>query len=178
MRSATSLVFGGLILLCAAAWFACGRSSAADNAGKAQQLIMEGKFAAARQLCDETLAMEDAKKDKPLTLRLERYRLEALASDNAPKDAAAAAKRKDEVITTLGRLAETYPTQAGAPLFAMIAEDLGRSGDLLGAIDAVEAGKKRFPTMASDFNGVIEYIKKAAQDNDAATEKLKQLGYL
>jgi hypothetical protein len=178
MRSATSLVFGGLLILSTAAWFACGRTSATENAEAAQKLVMEGKFAAARKLCEETLATEDAKKDKALSLRLERYRLEAIASDNLPKDEAAAAQRKAEVLATLARLAETYPTQAGAPLFAMIAEDLGRSGDLLAAIDVVEAGKKRFPTMNSAFDEVLEYIKKAAAGNDAATEKLKQLGYL
>lgn len=145
---------------------ACGSSLAEQETGA--RAALDGRdFAKARQLAEAALADPAAASDKAAAWRLEQIRLEALASD----------KQSAELLSSIERLAGPYEKQITAPLMRSLADKLKAAGDTPGAIEVLAAGDKRFPAEHEAFLKDIEAIKSAGID-DAATEQLRQLGYL
>ncbi|MHC4846675.1 MAG: hypothetical protein ACYTCU_11015 [Planctomycetota bacterium] len=142
---------------------ACGGGSSSDPAGDARGALNKGDFAEARTICDDNLSGADAKTAAALKL----IRVKALASLG---DSAA-------VQSSIDDLPAASVTTA---LFVDLAGRLQESGELVGAIEVADAGTKRFPDNKDDFAKVIEGLKAsaAAGGDDAATEKLRSLGYL
>lgn len=145
---------------------ACGASLADQETGA--RAALDGRdFAKALQLAEAALADPAAAKDKAAAWRLEQIRLEALAND----------KQSAELLSSIERLAGSYEKQITAPLMRSLADKLKAAGDTQGAINVLAAGDKRFPSDHEAFLKDIDALKSAGID-DAATEQLRQLGYL
>lgn len=154
-----NLWISGWLLIAAA----CGGSGSSDPAADARTALNESDFAAARSICDSNLAGADAKTAAALKL----VRVKALASLG----------EADTVLASIGDLPAASVTPA---LFVDLAGRLKNGDNLNGAIDLADAGIKRFPEKKDNFSGLIAQLVASAQEggNDAATEKLRSLGYL
>jgi len=141
----------------------CGGSGSSDPTGDARGALNKGDFADARTICDDNMDGTDAKTAAALKL----IRVKALASLGETAD----------VQSALGDLPAASVTPA---LFVDLAGRLKDAGELIGAIEVTDAGAKRFPDKKDAFAAVIEDLKAsaAAGGDDAATEKLRSLGYL
>jgi hypothetical protein len=85
-----------------------------------------------------------------------------------------------ETVAALGQLSKDYADNVTPELYSQMAGFVADSGDLLAAVDVLEAGRKCFPEMGDKFQPQIEYVKQKATEtaDDATIEKLKALGYL
>jgi len=142
---------------------ACGGSGSSDPVGDARDALNAGDFAAARSVCDDNLAGADAKTAAALKL----IRIKALAS-------------LGEAADVLGSIDDLPAASVTTALYVGLAGRLQNAGELVGAIEVTDAGARRFPDMKDAFAAVIEELKAsaAAGGDDAATEKLRSLGYL
>lgn len=165
-RSAAQLV--PALLLTTGLLTGCGASDPAAQADAAQTALSTGDAAAARAKAEEGLKAAGAA-DKSLAWRLERIRVEAIAKQG----------NSAEVVGTMSRLAQAYPTQCDAPFYSKVANALAEGGEGVGALEVANAGLQRFPDRKADFDGLIEQLKQTAAAGDAElTAKLKSLGYL
>jgi hypothetical protein len=160
------------VLLGCALLLGCGGKDPKASAEKADEALRKGDTATAQKLAEEGLAAPGVAADNATAWRLERVRLEALAT----KGEAAT------VLTEMERLSKTYAAanQVNANFYAKIARKLAEGQKLVEALDLVEAGKKKFPAEVALFDAVIEDLHTAAQNtgDNAATQKLEQLGYV
>jgi|GEM_PF-2393972 len=148
---------------------ACGGPTPAELEQQSQAALAKGDYAQALDLATKGLSAEGVAQDKARSWQFERVRLEALAGRG---DAA-------EVLASLTRLSATYGGQLKADFYAKLGKAVNDAGNAVDALDIVEAGKQKFPDMAAAFDGLVADIKaKAAAGDDAATAKLKALGYL
>ena len=155
------------LLLAAGLLAGCGSSDPASQADAAQSALSSGDAAKARAEAEAGLKTPPA--DKNLAWRLERIRVEAIAKQGA----------SPEVVATMERLAQAYPTQCDAPFYSKVANTLAESGEGVGALEVAHAGQTRFPDRKTDFDGLIEQLKQTAASGDAElTAKLKAMGYL
>lgn len=162
MRRSLLLVCLPLTLLLVA----CG-SSLQDQEKEARAALDARDWARARAVAEKALAEPGASSDPAIGWRLELIRLEALAS----------AKAGPEVVSSLERLASTYPQQVTPALYRALAGRLEAADDKTGAIDVLVAGDKRFPAEHDAFAEAIEALGQRGID-PAEVERLKALGYL
>jgi hypothetical protein len=146
----------------------CAPRSPAEQADVAQAALSQGDFATARAAAQAALSSRAVAGDKALTWKLERIGLEAAAGEGKGAD----------VLAGVDRLAADFPTQMTAELYAKLGNRLADGGDALGALDLVDAGKRRFPEQATAFDGLIESLKDKAEGDSAVMDKLRSLGYL
>ncbi|MBM4268403.1 MAG: hypothetical protein FJ144_17630 [Deltaproteobacteria bacterium] len=142
-------------------------ASLADREKEARAALDARDFAKARELSEAALASSAAGGDAPTSWRLEQIRVEALAND----------KQSGEVVLTLERLSNAYPTQVTPGLYRSLAAKLKAAGDKSGAIDVLAEGHEKYPQEDEAFIADIDALKKESLD-PAQVEKLKALGYL
>lgn len=147
---------------------ACGGKSPADCCAAADEALKKGSYAEAQSRAEEGLALNGT--DAGTNWKLERIRLEALAGKG----------ELAQVLAGLTAAAAKHPGMVDDQLYAKLGTALADAGKLVEAIELVEAGKQAFPEKAKSFDGLVASIKKAAQEggDNAAVERLKQLGYL
>jgi hypothetical protein len=149
---------------------ACGGPTPAQLETDAQAALSKGDHAKAIELASQGLATGGVAQDKARSWQFERIRLEALAGQG----------NATEVLASLTRLTTGYGDQLKADFYAKLGKAVNDAGKPVEALDIVEAGKKKFPDMSKAFDGLVADIKAraAATGDDAATAKLKALGYL
>lgn len=146
---------------------ACSGSGSSDPVADARSAFDEADYATVCSICDTALADSAVAGDPKTSAALKLLRVKALASLS---DAEA-------VLTGLGDLPAMSVTTA---LFVDLAGKLTNAGNLIGAIEVAHAGNKRFPDKKDEFSELIQELKDRAKEggDDAATEKLRSLGYL
>jgi hypothetical protein len=140
---------------------ACG-ASPVDRLEAARAALAKGHYADAATAAREGLAAGAA---SATGWRLELAALEGEARGRQPREA----------LARLERLATEKPDQVKSSLYLQTAGQLREAGDAAGAVDLLDAGKKRFPGDA-DVDGAIEQAK--ASTDDAERARLCSLGYL
>ncbi len=146
----------------------CGTPSGADQAQAAQDALAAGKYADALAAAEAGLATEESKADKALAFRLERARVDACAGLG---DAQAVLTH----ITTLGR---NYPAQVSAELYARLGNSLMDAQQPIGALEVVDAGRKKYPEAEAAFDELIATLKdRAAAGDNELLDRLKSMGY-
>ncbi|MBM3984464.1 MAG: hypothetical protein FJ296_02045 [Planctomycetes bacterium] len=147
---------------------ACGGKSPADCCAAADEALRKGNHAEAQSRAEEGLALGGM--DAGTNSKLERIRLEALAGKG----------ELAQVLAGLTAAAARYPGMVDDQLYAKLGTALADGGKLVDAIELVEVGKKAFPEKVKSFDGLVASITKAATEggDNAAVERLKQLGYL
>ena len=160
-----------LAVLALALLVGCGGKDPTATANEADEALRKGDAPTAQKLAEEGLALPGVSADNGTAWRLERVRLEAMAT----KGEAAA------VLTEVERLGKTYaaPNQVNAAFYAKVARELVDARKLVESLDLIEAGKQKFPKEVDKFDGLIaELQERAKSGDDALTSKLAQLGYV
>ena len=78
-----------------------------------------------------------------------------------------------EIVAELERLSGNFGQQVTPALFRSLADKAGPAG---GAVPILDAGLKKFPAEAAEFESAIAKIQEAG--DPAATEQLRALGYI
>ena len=148
----------------AAALVACGGPSARDSLAEAKGALAESRYDDAIAAADAGLA-GDA--DEVTAWGLGLVKLEAFAR----------AGRGDDTVAQLEALAEQRPEQVPADQYAATADQLRAAGAGEAAIQALDAGLRRFPDDA-DLLAQLEEVKQAAAPGSDELEMLRSLGYV
>lgn len=160
-----------LAVLALALLAGCGGKDPVATASEADEALRKGDAVAAQKLAEEGLALPGVAADNGTSWRLERVRLEALATKG----------EASTVLTEMERLAKTYaaPNQVNAAFYAKVARELVDAQKLLESLDLIEAGKQKFPKEVDKFDGLIAELEDRAKNggNNELTSKLEQLGY-
>ena len=146
---------------------ACGGGGpSTEDLQKGVEAAVQAKdYVGAVTKADEALKVDAVAKDPAKAWRFESMRLSALADGGKGAD----------VMTALTRLSGAYDKQLTAALYQSLADKLRAAGDGEGAVNVLDAGKKKFPADPS-FEAAIEALKSSA--DPAEIERLKALGYL
>ncbi len=169
----TRCALTSLLLLAGLVFTGCGSASLDDLKTEAKAALASGDPVAALSAVDAGLTkarVESA--DKATLWSFEELRLQALAK----------AGNAEETVKELQRLAADYGAQITPALYTKLTS-YAKETNLLGAIDLLDAGAKRFTDDRAAFEqlavGLGELAKKKAASGDtAAMEKLAALGYL
>ncbi len=147
---------------------ACGGKTPADCCTAADEALDKGNYAEAQARAQEGLDLHGT--DAGTNWKLEKIRLQALAGNGEGA----------LVVAGLGAASAKYPGMVDDQLYATLGMALADAGKLVEAIELVELGKQAFPEKVKSFDGLVASIKKAATEggDNAAVERLKQLGYL
>ena len=140
---------------------ACNGKNAANFQKEAQGALDAGDAEKALQLAADGLKTTGA--DKAAIWRLEQLRLEAMAQKG----------QGAEIVAELERLSGNFGQQVTPALFRSLADKAGPAG---GAVPILDAGLKKFPAEAAEFESAIAKIQEAG--DPAATEQLRALGYI
>jgi hypothetical protein len=150
---------------------ACGGATPKELANDADKALRGGDPAKAQKLAEEGQeAMKGGQADRPTAWQLERVRLEALAVQG----------KLTELRAGLTTASIAYPDVVKADFYAELARDMADAGKTVESLELVEDGKKKFPDMASAFDGLIAKLKEKAESgaDDALMARMRQLGYL
>jgi hypothetical protein len=143
-----------------------GGGPSSEELQKGVESAVQAKdFPGAVAKADEALKVEAIAKDAAKAWRFESMRLGALADGGKGAD----------VLASLTRLGGAYDKQLTAALYQSLADKLRAAGDGEGAVNLLDAGKKKFPEDQS-FQAAIDAMKSSA--DPAEIERLKALGYL
>ena len=151
------------MLVIALALAACAQT-ARESLDEARLALAESRYADAIATADAGLA-SDA--DEVTAWGLELVKLEALARDG----------RGDDTLAQLEKLAGMRPEQMPAAQYSATADQLRAAGQGPAAIQALDAGLKRFPEDQT-LLALIEEAKAAPAPGSDELEMLRSLGYV
>lgn len=160
-----------LLLAAAVALTACARPTLDEDIADLRAKNAAGEYQTVLDQAPVVLQRATDEGAEPFKLwSIEKARLEATARLG----------QGEATTTALAGLSADYPDNVTPELYSQMAGFVADTGDLLAAVDVLEAGRKRFPEAGDKFQPQIDKVKELASRgaDDATLEKLKALGYL